>query len=405
MAAVGATGALINLIVNLFIGLSVGAGVAVAQALGANDHEKVFRVIHTAIPVALVAGAILTVVGIIGSEQFLMWMETPEDVLPLSAVYMRIYFYGMISSMVYNFGAAILRAAGDTKSPLSFLTIAGITNIVLNLFFVVVCKMDVAGVALATSISQTISALLILIALTKRTDGCRLHLKKLHFYKDAFGQMVRIGLPAGLQGSLFSISNVIIQSSVNSFGSVVMSGSSAGANIEGFVYISMNAFYQTALNFIGQNVGARKIERVKRVLGLTLLLVGICGFCLGTLACIFANPLLSIYLPNSTEAVQYGILRMTYVCGLYFICGLMDVMTGTMRGMGASVTPLITAVLGVCGFRIVWLYTIFQMEEYHTLESLFISYPISWLGTLLVQIVAYLIIFRNWKRKIRGESA
>ena len=392
VAAVGATGALINLIVNLFIGLSVGAGVSVAQFLGAKKSDAVRRVVHTSIPAAFLSGAFLTVVGVAGARWFLELMDTPDNVLPLSATYMRIYFCGMISSMIYNFGAAILRAAGDTKSPLIYLTVAGVVNVFLNLFFVIVLKMDVAGVALATIISQTISAILTVMALMKRTDACRFELKAMAFHKDALVKIIKIGVPAGIQGSLFSISNVLIQSSINSFGDLVMSGNAAAGNIEGFVYITMNAFHQTTLNFVGQNLGAGKMDRVHKVVGIDLLLVTLMGLVTGLAAFHFGRSLLSIY-------------RMSFVCAPYFLCGLMDVMNGALRGLGSSMEPLIITVLGVCVMRVVWIYTVFRIPAYHTLSCLYVSYPISWILTLLAQIVGYLLVTRRLKRRLTPAVA
>ena len=392
VAAVGATGALINLIVNLFIGLSVGAGVMTAQALGANNENRVHKIVHTAIPTALIGGAFLTAAGLCFARFFLELMGTPDDVIDLSTVYMRLYFCGMISSMTFNFGASVLRAAGDTKGPLCYLSAAGVLNVVLNVFFVVAFKMDVAGVALATAISQTLSAILVLRALKRRKDGCRLELKKMKIYKEEFGKIVRIGLPAGIQGSLFSISNVLIQSSVNSFGSVVMSGNAASQNIEGFVYTSMNSFHQTALNFTGQNYGAGKFKRINSIMFTCLGCVTVTGMIAGSLGYFMAKPLLSIYITDSAEAISYGIIRMTYICLPYFLCGIMDVMTGTIRGMGVSIAPMIITVLGVCVFRVGWIFTIFSMAKYHTLKCLYISYPISWVITFAAELIVFLII-------------
>lgn len=405
VAAVGATGALNNLIVNLFIGLSVGAGVSVAQAIGAQQDEEVHRLVHTAIPTAFIGGAALTVVGVCGAGTFLTWMGTPPDVLSLSAVYMKIYFCGIISSMLYNFGSAILRAAGDTKRPLYYLTIAGVLNVVLNVFFVVVFHLDVAGVALATAISQTLSAVLVLIALTRRTDSCKLSFRKFHFYFRPLLKIMRIGIPAGIQSSLFSFSNVIIQSSVNSFGSVVMSGNAAAGNIEGFVYIALNSLQQTAMNFTGQNVGAGNYKRVGQTVRACLLLVTGVGFLLSPLVYIFARPLLSIYITDSAQAIEYGIIRMTFVCLPYFLCGLMDVMTGTLRGMGASLAPMLITVIGACGFRILWIFTVFQIPEYHSPQSLYISYPISWILTFLAELVCYFLLSRRRKKQLSLQNA
>ncbi len=398
VAAVGATGSITNLIVNLFVGLSVGTGVAVAQALGANDSRKAHRAVHTAIPTALVGGVILTIVGVTFSETFLIWMDTPEDVLPLSALYMKIYFAGIIFMMIYNFCASILRAAGDTKSPLIFLTLAGIVNVVLNVIFIVVFHLNVAGVALATTISQGISAFLVVLALVKRSDACQLHFSRLKFYKDEFLQILKIGLPAGIQGSLFSISNVIIQSSINSFGAVVMSGNAAALNIEGFVYVVLNAFHQTTINFTGQNVGANQYRRAKKVFIICLCCVLVIGIALSTTMYLLGPRLLSIYITDSPEAIEYGLVRMTCLFIPFCLLGLMDVSGGGLRGMGISLAPMIISVVGVCGFRIGWIYTIFQLPQFHTLEWLYHSYTISWGITFVAQTIAYFIIYNKKKQ-------
>ena len=345
VAAVGATGSITGLIVNLFIGLSVGTGVTAAQALGAQDHERVYRVVHTTLPAAIICGAFLTVFGIAFSGTFLRWMGTPEDVLPLSTIYMQIYFGGVIFTMIYNFCASILRAAGDTRSPLVFLSIAGVVNVLLNLFFVIVLHMNVAGVALATAIAQAISAILVVIALTRRMDACHLELKQMRIYKNELLRIVRIGLPAGIQSSLFAISNVLIQSSINSFGSVLMSGNAAAGNLEGFVYVTLNAFYQTMINFTGQNVGAGQYKRVYKILWYCIGCAAAAGLICGVLLWAAGPMLLSIYITDSAEAIAYGMLRLTYVALPYFLCGIMDVSTGALRGMGASFAPMVISIL------------------------------------------------------------
>lgn len=398
VAAVGATGAITNLIVNLFIGLSVGAGVTVAHGLGSRENEVVHRTVHTALPAALVSGAVLTVIGITFCETFLKLMETPDTVLPLSAVYMRIYFGGISFTMVYNYCASILRAAGDTKSPLIFLSFAGVINVALNVVFVTRLHMNVAGVALATTISQGVSAVLVVIALMRRTDACRLELKKIRFYGPQLAKMIRIGLPSGIQGSLFSISNVIIQSSINSFGDVVMSGNAAAGNIEGFVYVIMNAFHQTAVNFIGQNAGAKQYKRILKIMWTCIGCVTAAGLASGFAAYSFGPQLLSIYITDSAEAISYGLVRMSMICLPYFLCGLMDVSTGALRGMGASMTPMVISVLGVCGIRIAWISTVFQIPQFHTPQCLYASYTISWLATFLCQLAAFLLVYRRHTR-------
>ena len=403
VAAVGATGAITNLIVNLFVGLSVGAGVSVAHGIGCKDDEAVHKAVHTALPVALISGVFLTFVGVLLSEYLLGLMGTPENILPLSALYMKIYFCGITFALVYNYCASILRAAGDTKSPLVFLTTAGVINVVLNLIFVRVFHMNVAGVALATTISQGVSAVLVVIALMKRTDACRLFFKRMRIYKPQLMKMITIGLPAGIQGSLFSISNVLIQSSINSFGDIFVSGNAAAGNIEGFVYVSLNAFHQTAVNFTGQNVGAGQYKRVSKIFAICLGCVTVVGLSIGGIAYALAPKLLGIYITDSAEAISFGVLRMAFICLPYFILGLMDVATGTLRGMGASFVPMVISVLGVCGLRILWIYTIFQVPQYHTPECLYTSYPVSWTVTFLCELVAFLVIYRKRIRQTKSE--
>ena len=404
VAAVGNCGSISMLIVNLFVGLSVGTSVTVAHAIGAGSREDISHTIHTALPTAIVSGVIVAIIGVFGNRTFLTMMGTPDTVLPLSSIYMKIYFMGMPFIMVYNFCASILRATGDTKSPLILLTLAGVINVGLNVIFVTQFDMNVAGVALATTISQAIAAILVVISLMKRNDSCKLILSKMHFYKPQLVKIIRIGLPSGIQGSLFSISNVLIQSSINSFGDIVMSGNAAAANIDGFLYVILNAFHQTALNYIGQNAGARKYDRVKRVLTICLISVCIVGISVSTVAYLAGPTLLSFYIPDSAEAIQWGMVRLTFLCIPYFLCGLMDVSTGALRGMGASLAPMIISVLGVCGIRISWISTIFQMPQFHTPQCLYASYTVSWIATFTCQMIAFFLIYRK-RTKTSQETA
>ena len=314
---------------------------------------------------------------------------------------MRIYFAGISFTMVYNFSASILRAAGDTKSPLIYLTISGVINVCLNVIFVTCFHMNVAGVALATTVSQGISAILVVAALMRRTDACQLVLSKMRFYFPQLARIVRIGLPAGIQSSLFSISNVMIQSSINSFGGVLMSGNAAAGNIEGFLYVTINSFHQTAVNYIGQNVGAQQYQRVKKCLLICLGCVSVVGFSLSLLIYGFGPQLLSIYITDSQEAIAYGMIRFTYASLPYFLCGLMDVSTGALRGMGASIAPMIISVLGVCGIRIGWILTIFQIPQFHTPQCLYISYPVSWTITFLCQLLAFWWVYKRHTQKLK----
>ena len=402
VAAVGATTYITNLMVNFFVGLSVGAGVSVAHAIGRRDEAAVHRIVHTTVPMALLSGAVLTVVGVTWSETFLRWMDTPASVLPLSTTYMRICFGGVTFTMIYNFCAAILRAAGDTRSPLIFLTFSGVLNVLMNLVFVCVLDLNVAGVALATTLSQGVSAALVGIALMRRTDSCRLELKKLRFYPEEIRKIVRIGLPAGTQSALFSVSNVLVQSSVNSFGEVFVSGNAAAANIEGFLFTSLNAFHQTAVNFVGQNAGAGQYDRVKKTVWISLSSVAAAGILFSSLACIFGRQLLGIYLTDSPEAVVHGMLRFYRVSSLYFICGMMDVSTGALRGLGASTVPMVISMLGACGLRILWIATVFP--HWRTPEGLFLCYPISWAVTLAGQMAAFLAVYRRHSHALSVQT-
>ena len=395
VGAVGATGALTSLLVNLFIGLSVGAGVSVAHGIGGKADKQVHQTVHTAIPASLICGVVLTVIGLLTSKPLLVLMGTPDELLELSALYMKIYFSGMTFTVLYNFAAAILRAAGDSKGPLIFLTISGVINVVLNLFFVIVLDMDVEGVAIATVISQAISAVLVVRSLMRRTDACKFILKKMKIYWPQLGKIIRIGLPAGIQASLFAISNVIIQSSVNSFGDVVVAGNAAAGSIDGFLFVTLNAFHQTAVNFCGQNAGAKRYDRVKKTLLICLGCVAVLGTIMGFASYIFGKPLLGIYITDSAEAIEYGLLRMSIVSTTYVLCGLMDVVTGALRGIGASLVPMLISVLGVCGLRLAWIYTAFRMPMFHSLPGLFLSYPISWFITFCVNLAAFLLIFKK----------
>ncbi len=396
LAAVGSTSSLINLLINVFVGLSVGVNVLVARYYGAKSGREMEETIHTAMAISLIGGFGLAIIGIFLSGTFLAWMGTPDDVIPLATIYMKIYFAGMPLMMVYNFGAAILRAVGDTRRPLIFLLIAGVINVILNLFFVIVCKMGVAGVALATVISQVFSTGMIVRCLMMAEGDLRLRLGNIRINADKLRRIMQIGIPAGLQGVVFSISNVIIQSSVNSFGSIAMAGNTAAANIEGFVYNSMNSFHQANVSFTGQNIGARKYGRINKVLIWCQVFVILTGLIMGLAAVWKAPLLLSIY-STDTKVIEIGILRLSVICGSYFLCGVMDVMVGSLRGMGYGVMPMLVSMIGACGFRIVWIMTIFQMD--HTLWNLYISYPISWGLTAAVHLICFVIVRRRLDRQ------
>ncbi len=399
LAAVGSTSSLTNLIVNLFIGLSVGANVLVARFYGAKQDEELKETVQTAIGTAVAGGVILIFLGFFLSKPALGWMGTPEDVINHSVLYMRIYFAGMPFMMVYNFGSAVLRAVGDTKRPLYYLLIAGVVNVVLNLIFVITFSMGVAGVATATVVSQAISAALVVRCLIRTDSAYRLELQGIRIVPDKLLKMVQIGVPAGMQGALFSISNVLIQSSVNSFGSVAMAGNTAASNIEGFVYTAMNAFHQAAISFSGQNYGARKYKRIRKVLLICEVMVVVVGALMGNVAYLFGGTLLKLYTVDP-EVIEYGILRMRIICTPYFLCGMMDVAVGALRGMGYAIMPMLVSLTGACLLRVVWIYTIFQ--SYRTLECLYFSYPISWGLTFAVHLVCFVIVFRKLLKKDPG---
>ncbi len=402
LAAVTSVGSLINLLVNLFMGLSVGTSVAVAHDWGAKDYEGVSRTIHTSYLISFIGGILVSAVGIAFSGQFLVWMKSDPAVLPLSIRYLRIYFVGTTANMAYNFGASVLRSVGDTRRPLYFLAVSGLVNVILNLIFVIVFRMGVDGVAWATVASQVLSAAFVIIYMMRVQTPIHFDWRKLKLHPDKLKKIVLVGLPAGLQGTVFSISNVIIQSSVNSFGNVVMAGNGAAASIEGFTYIAMNSFYHASLTFVGQFVGARTLERINGVLFRCLGLVTAVGLFFGVLSYVFAHPLLSIYLPNDPGAVEYGRTRLLYLAVPYFLCGMMEVMVGGQRGMGLSLLPMINALLGSCVLRIVWIVTIFA--AHHTLFMLYISYPVSWLVTTLAHSVVYAVRLRKLRREAEGEE-
>lgn len=389
LAAVGSTSSLINLLTNVFIGLSVGANVMVARFYGSQNRRDLEETVHTSMLVAVIGGVILIAVGLSLAAPLLELMGTPEDVLPLSVLYIKIFFMGMPATLLYNFGSAVLRAVGDTRRPLYFLLAAGVINVILNLIFVIGFSLGVAGVALATVASQCISAFLVVRCLTKSEADYRLCIRKLRLVPDKIRYIVRIGLPAGLQGAIFSISNVLIQSSVNSFGSVAMAGNTAAANIEGFVYTGMNAVYQTALSFGSQNFGAKNYKRMAKIQLYCLGLVTVIGLVMGNGAVFFGRQLLGIYSSDQT-VIQYGLNRLLIISTPYWICGVMDVMVGGLRGMGCSVLPIIVSLTGACALRVVWIYTIFAMHR--TLQVLYISYPVSWAVTFLAHVVTYMVV-------------
>lgn len=404
LAAVGSTTSLISLLVNVFIGISTGANVLAANYFGSRNSKDLSRCVHTSIALSGLLGLLVCVLGIVLSTPMLHLMNTDPEVLPLSALYLKVYFLGIPATVVYNFSAAILRAIGDTDRPLRYLLVSGIVNVVLNLITVVGFHMSVTGVAIATAVSQYVAAALVVLCLIRSEGAYRLIPKKLKFHRDMLMQILKLGIPAGLQSSLFSVANVMIQSSVNSFGAAVMAGNSAAANLEGFVYTAMNSLYHATLCFVSQNVGAKRFDRLKRVLGSCVLLVIAIGVFLSAFVVLLGPQLLSLYIsksdPHHQAVLEYGMLRLHIVCLPYFLCGLMEVGCGALRGLGKSWTPLIVSTLGACGFRILWIATVFSSVR--TLECLYLSWPISWLLTLSAH---YILYFFSHKKLLRNNMS
>ena len=375
-----------------------------AQYFGSKDDKSMHELVHTAIPTSVIGGVLFGAVGILFAETFLSWMKTPASILDEAALYVKIYCAGIPFSMVYNFGAAILRSVGDTKRPLFFLFTAGILNVIFNLLFVLCFHMDVDGVATATVLSQAISAGLVLIYMSRIKESHRFVYGEMKFYKKQFFSMVKIGLPAGIQGSFFSISNIIIQSSINGFGEAAISGNTAAVSIEGFVFTGLDAFYQTTMSFTGQHIGAKKYGRLKKITLLCLACVTVLGLGIGGIALILANPLVKIYCGNDTAAIEIGVMRLEYIVMTYFTCGIMDVFSGMLRGMGYSTLSMIITLVCVCGIRILWIFTIFRVPQYHELWMLYLSYPISWIACIIVQGLLFLILYKKLMKNAKMEA-
>lgn len=401
LAAVGSTGPVINLLVTMFMGISIGASVIMGQNVGARDFKNAQDTLHTAIGISILGGIIVLFAGYFTAMPLLKLMQTPPEVIELAGEYLKIYYIGMPGFMVYNFGAALLRAIGDSKRPMYFLTISGVFNVICNLIFVVIFKMGVAGVAIATSISQYIAAALIVASLLKADGYMKLFIDKIRISKDKALGMMRIGLPAGFQGALFSISNILIQSGINSFGSVVMAGNTAAGNLEGFVYMGMNSIYQTSLSFTSQNMGAKQYDRVKRIFWTCVGVVIGVGLFLGVGAWLFGDKLLRLY-TSEPEVIKYGVERLGVVSATYFLCGIMDTMVGGLRGMGYSITPMVVSLTAVCIFRMIWIATIFQ--SIHTPVILYLSYPVSWIFAAIGHYINYLYAMKKLKKLQAAEA-
>lgn len=386
LAAVGATGSLINLIVNLFMGLSVGTAVVVAQDYGARNNQGIRQSVHTSIAISSITGLFVALLGIILSTPLLQMMGTPGDIISLSTLYMKIHFIGMPASMVYNFGAAILRAVGDSKRPMYFLTVSGVVNVILNIVFVAGFSMGVSGVAWSTVISQYLTMILILTSLSKSEDAIRFNWRRLQVHKGKLGQIVRIGLPAGLQGLLFSISNVLIQSAVNSFGSIMVAASAASSNVENLVGTTTNSYYNAAITYTGQSMGAKDYDKIDEIAKISTVFVFATWLALGGAIVLLGRPLLSLYTTNP-EVVGLGMQRLKIMMAVYFSAGIMNVFPGLTRAMGYSILPMLSTLVGACLLRIVWLVTVFKW--YPTMMMLFAAYPVTWTLAGLGQVVSF----------------
>jgi len=402
LAAVGATGALINLIVNTFMGLSVGTVVIVAQDYGAGKIKSLNESVHTSIAISIISGLIVKVIGLVFCKPMLILMGTPEDILDLSLLYMRIYFIGVPAMMIYNFGAAILRAVGDSRRPMYYLVISGIVNVILNMFFVIVLHMSVDGVAWATVISQFLSMVLVMVCLYRSNNiGIRFIPRKIRINWHKLKEIMRIGLPAGLQSSLFSISNVMIQSAINSFGSTMVAASSASGNVEGFVGTTMNAYYNAAITFTGQNMGAKKYSRIDRIAKICTVLIFATWIVMSGATLFFGRSLLGLY-TSDPEVIDLGMLRMKVLMVAYFTCGVMSVFPGLTRGMGYSISPMLCTLIGACLMRIVWLKTVFVWSP--TVVTLFACYPVTW-GLAGIGQVGIFLFARHRIRKSTAPAA
>ncbi len=404
MAAVGSCSSLINLIINLFIGLSVGAGVVAAQDLGAKRYDDVRKLISTSLTASLIGGILVGLFGFFMAEPLLKLMDTPDDVLAEAVPYMRAYFCGMPGCLVYNYLAAILRSGGDTKRPLYFLTIAGVVNVMLNLITVLCFGMGAMGVGIATAVSQYVAAGLTFVYMLRMKDHFRI--SGFRVYASKLRRMVTIGLPAGLQGCMFSLSNVIIQSAVNAYPTPIIAGNTAASNLEGFVYTAMNSVYQTALTFVGQNIGAGKYKRIKRISLLCVAMVTVIGVVLGGALVLFGDVFVGIYASGDNRAaiIEAGVRRLSVIAVAYFLCGLMDVGCGILRGMGRAIQPMIVALLGSCVFRVVWVVAVCPFFP-GKIMALYISYPISWIVTGAVHFLFVFIFYRKLTREKKDADA
>lgn len=403
LAAVGAVVPLISLLTNLFLGLSVGANVTAAKCYGSDDEKGLSETLHTAITLGAVVGLFLTGLGLVLSERLLVLMKTPDDVLEYAVLYLRIYFLGMTSMTVYNFGSAVLRAVGDTKRPLLFLIISGSLNVALNLLFVICFKWGVAGVAVSTILTQTLSAYLLLICLSKESNGLRFEPKKLGIRRDKIKSIVMIGLPAGFQSSMYSVSNVVIQSSINSFGKTVIAANTAAVNFEDMIYFTLNAVMQSVTSFTGQNMGKGDMKRVRHVQVVGQAVVVTTGAILILTFSLLAPQLLGIYI-KSPLVITYGVERLRILLPLYFFCGVMEVFIGGMQGIGHSLLPAIVSLVGICALRVGFLTLLFPLEAFHKVTYVYALYPATWIITSIAEGICFIIVYRHTSKQILSQE-
>ncbi len=397
VAAVSTATVITKLIISFFMGCSTGSVVAVTHAIGSKNKKLISETVHTAMFLSVIIGAILTFLGITFSKSILNLINTPENIIKQATLYLQTYFLSMIPLMVYNFGAAILRAVGETKKPLFFLFFAGPIKLILTIVFVSGLKLDVIGLSLATACSMTISAVLATVSLFRRNDDCKLRLNCFKLSLSPLKKILRLGIPSGIQGTTFSLSNIVVQSSVNSLSYIdgFITGNAAVFNIESFSDIFTSAFYQCALNFTGHNIGAKNYIRVKQSLFASSFLSTLVVSLYSITVVILAKPILNIYITDSEQAIEWGVIRITFVFIPLIFQGLMDTTAGTLRGMGVSLSNTVISLLGVCGFRILWCLTVFQMPQFHTPQILYISYPVSWIITYIMQIILYNKVFKK----------
>lgn len=409
LEAIGSTTSLANLIVNLFMGIAGGAGVVIARNYGANNYKKLSRAVHTSMLFSLVAGMGFSVLGLVISEPALTLMQTKPELMDDALLYLKIICLGIPASAVYNFGASVLRSVGDSKTPLIILSLSGLSNILFNLFFVIVCDMSVDGVSLATIISQYLSAITVVTVLRMRKkQPYALDFDKLELDMKLMKEILYLGIPAGLQGTLFSISNIILTAGINDLEGYDLEGKAIAINIEGLVHTAMNSYLHASMTFTGQNYGAKKPDRIKKSIFYAVIQVLFVGIVGGQLVNLFAEPLANLYVdPEVADkelVINSAVTLMNFMLAVYFLCGLMDTLSGALRGLGYSVIPMIVSIGAICVLRMIWVFVFYPMEQFHSLIGIYTIYPISWSLGVLAMAIALLIVFPKVKKKLKAEA-